>query len=82
MMAGQACMADGNCASGKIVHRIYGTILDPGTNGGMAKIQFDDGTVVSREKRNIAVFIQAPANWVQLYERQEITCERKGYIKA
>lgn len=77
MIAGDCVVAVGDCETKLIVHRVYGVVTDPGNNGGRVYIRLADGRSITREPRNVAVYSQPPQNWDELYQRVEITCERK-----
>ena len=72
-------MVVGDCETARFVHRLYGAIVSPGGDDTMTRIILADGRIIHREQRYVAVYVHTPANWEELYQAVEVTCERKQY---
>ncbi|SHO44205.1 hypothetical protein [Desulfopila aestuarii] len=52
--------------------RSYGIVQDI-TKRGNVIIEMADGSLIKRKFHTIAVFIQPPSNWQELYEQQHVS---------
>jgi len=55
--------------------RTYGVVLET-TEVGNVLIELADGSVIKRTDSSVAVYIQSPENWQELYAKQKITFAR------
>jgi len=63
--------------------RTYGIVLDA-TEAGKVVIELADGSVIKRADSSVAVYIQSPMNWQELFDKQRITFSqpRKSFITS
>jgi hypothetical protein len=71
MRKGDVVIADNPESSSSRLTRSFGTVLEI-TQGGSVLIELADGSVIKRQGNSVAVYIQRPANWQELYTQQEI----------
>ena len=56
----------------KALIRTYGVVLDI-PEAGKVLIELADGSVIKRFDSSVAVYIQSPMNWQELFDKQRIT---------
>lgn len=71
MHKGDLIIADHPEAESSVLTRIYGIILEI-TKTGIVIIELADGSVIKRRSNSVAVYVQPPSNWKELYEQQEV----------
>ena len=76
MHKGDTVIADHPDSRSKRVIRSYGIVQEI-TKTGNVIIEMADGSVIKRQFNSIAVYIQPPANWPELYEQQHAVFFRK-----
>lgn len=77
MHKGDTVIADHPDSRSKRVIRSYGIVLEI-TKAGNVIIEMADGSLIKRQFNSIAVYIQPPANWPELYEQQHTIFSRKN----
>lgn len=75
MHKGDIVIADNPESRSSMLTRIYGTVLEI-TKTGSVIIELADGSVIKRGSNSVAVYIQSPSNWQELYEQQEVVFSR------
>jgi hypothetical protein len=75
MHIGDMIIADHPESESSILTRIYGIVLEI-TKTGSVVIELADGSVVRRRSNSVAVFVQPPLNWQELYKQQEVIFSR------
>ncbi|WP_136810089.1 hypothetical protein [Desulfosediminicola flagellatus] len=55
--------------------RSYGIVQEM-TKSGNVIIKMADGSVIKRQFNSIAVYIQPPSNWQELFEQQQVVCSQ------
>lgn len=65
MAVGKCCITIGAKDAGRKIHRLYGIII--GETKEQFAIELADGSRVRREKQNVAIYQQVPANWDLLF---------------
>ncbi|MBE0585622.1 MAG: hypothetical protein IH612_17920 [Desulfofustis sp.] len=75
MQKGDNVMADHPDSRGRESVRFYGVVQEV-TKAGVI-IEMADGSVINRHVNAIAVYIQPPANWPELFERQIVSSSQK-----
>lgn len=76
MHKGDTVIADHPDSRSKKVIRSYGIVQEI-TKAGNVIIEMADGSLIKRQFNSIAVYIQTPANWPELYEQQHAVFSRK-----
>lgn len=71
MDKGDIVIADNPESRSNRLTRFYGIVRDV-TKKGKVLIELADGSVITRQGNSVAVFIQPPSNWQELYEQQEV----------
>ena len=63
--------------------RSYGIVQEV-LNAGSVIIKMADGSTIERQISSIAVFVQPPSNWQELYQKQVILCppKRRGMFQS
>ncbi|MBT8345957.1 MAG: hypothetical protein KJO28_06600 [Desulfofustis sp.] len=74
MREGDLVIADDPESGSGVLSRIYGIILEI-TGGDSVLIQLSDGSVIRRKRNSVAVYIQPPSNWQDLFKQQEVPFE-------
>ena len=70
MQEGDLVIADDPESGSGVLSRIYGIILEM-TGRDSVLIQLSDGTVIKRQRNSVAVYVQPPSNWKDLFTQQE-----------
>ena len=71
MVKGDIVIVDNpECRSNKLT-RFYGIVLEV-TRKGSVLTELADGSVINRQGNSVAVFVQPPSNWQELYEQREV----------
>jgi len=76
MKKGDSVMADHPDSRGRESVRFYGVVKEITKAGGVI-IKTADGSLIDRHVNAIAVYIQPPPNWQELYEQQVVSSSRK-----
>lgn len=76
MQKGDNVMADHPDSRGREPVRFYGVVQEITKAGGVI-IEMADGSVINRHENAIAVYIQPPANWPELFEQQIVASSSK-----
>ena len=76
MRKGDSVMADHPDSRGRESVRFYGVVQEITKAGGVI-IKTADGSLIDRHVNAIAVYIQPPSNWQELYEQQTVSSSRK-----
>lgn len=77
MQIGDFVMTDHPASTPREVVRTYGIVQKMSKKDGVT-IEMADGSRIRRRFNAIAVYVQPPANWDELYEKQQIVlCKRK-----
>lgn len=71
MHKGDTVIADHPDSRSKKFIRSYGIVQEI-TKAGSVVIEMEDGSVITRGVNSIAVYIQPPSNWPELYEQQQV----------
>ena len=71
MRKGDFVIADHPESESSVLTRSYGIILEI-TNRGSVIIELADGSVIKRQRNSVAIYVQSPTNWQELFERQEV----------
>jgi hypothetical protein len=74
MREGDLVIADDPEGGSGGLTRFYGIILEM-TGGDSVLIQLSDGSVIRRQRNSVAVYVQPPSNWQDLFQRQEVLFE-------
>jgi hypothetical protein len=75
MHIGDSVIADNPESRSSRLTRFYGIVHEI-TKTGSVLIELADGSVIKRGGNSVAAYIQAPSNWHDLYEQQEIAFSR------
>ena len=75
MHKGDIVIADNPESRSSRLTRFYGIVLEI-TKTGSVIIELADGSVIKREGNSVAVYLQSPSNWQELYEQQEVVFSR------
>lgn len=82
MQKGDSVMADHPDSRGGECVRFYGVVQEITKAGGVI-IEMADGSLINRHVNAIAVYIQPPTNWQELFEQQIVFAStRKRSMKA
>ncbi|MGD9578968.1 MAG: hypothetical protein AB7Y74_12005 [Syntrophorhabdus sp.] len=76
MQKGDMVMADHPDSRCRNFIRSYGVVQEITKAGGVI-IQMADGSLVNRNFNSIAVYIQPPSNWQELFEQQIVFSSQK-----
>ncbi len=76
MQKGDSVMTDHPDSRGREPVRFYGVVQEITKAGGVI-IKMADGSLIDRHVNAIAVYIQPPPNWQELYEQQIVCASRK-----
>jgi hypothetical protein len=76
MQKGDSVMADHPDSRGRETVRFYGVVQEITKAGGVI-IKTADGSLIDRHVNAIAVYIQPPPNWPELFEQQVVCASRK-----
>lgn len=71
MIKGDIVIADNPESRSNSLTRIYGIVIEV-TKKGSVLIELADGSIIKRQGNSVAVFVQPPSNWQELYEQQEV----------
>lgn len=71
MRKGDLVIVDDPQSESTALTRFYGIILEITKNSSVL-IKLADGSVIRRQSNSVAVYIQPPSNWQELYEQQEV----------
>ena len=71
MRKGDLVIADDPESESSVLTRFYGIVLDVSKKGSVS-IELADGSVIKRQRNSVAVYIQPPSNWQDLFKRQEV----------
>lgn len=71
MRKGDLVIADHPENESSVLTRFYGIVLKITKTGGVI-IELADGSVIERRGNSVAVYVQPPSNWQDLFERQEV----------
>lgn len=71
MQKGDLVIADDPESESRALTRFYGIILDI-TKRGSVSIELADGSVITRQRNSIAIYVHPPSNWKELFKRQEV----------
>ena len=63
-------MTTGACDTAKTIHRLYAQVVK--IDGETVFLRLADGQKITREKSNVAFYVQVPENWEDLYQNKEI----------
>ena len=74
MREGDLVIADDPEGGSGVLTRFYGIILEM-TGGDSVLIKLSDGSVIRRQRNSVAVYVQPPSNWQDLFNRQEVLFE-------
>jgi hypothetical protein len=81
MQKGDIVMADHPDSRSRQFVRSYGVVQEI-TKGGGVIIQMADGSLINQQFNSIAVYIQPPANWQELFEQQTVFSPQKKQMMA
>jgi hypothetical protein len=71
MQKGDMVMADHPDSRSRELIRSYGVVQEI-TKTGSVIIAMADGSLINRNFNSIAVYIQPPSNWLELYQQQKV----------
>ena len=80
MHKGDMIIADHPESASSTLTRIYGIVLEV-TKTGSVIIELADGSVIRRRSNSVAVYVQPPSNWQELFEQQEVLFSRSRQTK-
>lgn len=75
MQKGDLVIVDDPGSESAALTRFCGIVFDA-TGRGKVSIELADGSVITRGRNSIAVYVQPPSNWQELFERQEVLFHR------
>jgi hypothetical protein len=75
MQKGDLVIVDDPGSASAALTRFYGIVLDA-TSRGNVSIELADGSVITRRRNSIAVYVRPPSNWRELFEKQEVLFHR------
>lgn len=83
MHKGDIVIADHPERKSRKVKRFYGVVREI-TPGGNILIELADGSMIKRASNSVAVYIQPPPNWKQLYKQKKVAVprSRKSFFPA
>lgn len=79
MQKGDIVMAEHPDSRAKRFIRFYGIVHEFTKTGGVL-IRMADGTLIDRQFNSIAVYIQPPSNWQELFEQQIVFSPQKKHM--
>jgi len=71
MVKGDIVIVDNPESKSSKLTRFYGIVLEV-TRKDSVLIELADGSVINRQGSSVAVFVQPPSNWQELYEQKEV----------
>ena len=71
MHEGDLVIADDPESETGVLSRFYGIIIEI-TKRDAVLIQLSDGSVIRRQRNSVAVYVQPPPNWKDLFKRREV----------
>ena len=71
MQEGDLVIADDPESETGALSRFYGIIVEI-TKRDAVLIQLSDGSVIRRQRNSVAVYVQPPPNWQDLFKRREV----------
>ena len=81
MEKGDKVITDHPDSRSRSLIRSYGIVQEI-TKGGSVVIKMADGSIINRHLNAIAVYVQPPENWQELYEQQVTFSEKNQQIFA